>query len=122
MLGAGGPMVDPIPIEVTGERFEAMVLRSEVPVLVDFYGSMCAPCKALAPTIDALAREYSGRAVVAKMNAEAFPMTCVEYGVTGLPTVLIFNHGEVVKKRVGLRSKSDLSSAIDDAISTSESL
>lgn len=104
------------PIELTQDSFEARVLRSEMPVLVDFYGSLCAPCKALAPTIDELARDYAGRAVVAKLNVEDHPMTGVEFGVGGLPTVLVFKDGFVVSRMTGMRSKSDFVVALDRAI------
>lgn len=92
--------------------FEKEVLQSDVPVLVDFWADWCMPCKALGPTIDELATQYAGKVKVGKLDTEANRETPVKYNIQAIPTVLIFQGGEVVQKFVGLTSKKDFEAAL----------
>lgn len=87
--------------EVTDQTFEQEVLKSDVPVLVDFYATWCGPCKVSAPTIEALAEEFEGRIKVVKSNVDEGAKYAMEHGVRGIPAFLLFNNGEVVGTFVG---------------------
>jgi len=102
-------------LEFTDANFESEVLQSGQPVLVDFWADWCMPCKALGPTIDELATEYSGRVKVGKMDTEANRETPVKYNIQAIPTVLIFKGGQVAQKFVGLTSKKDFQAALAGA-------
>lgn len=97
----------------TDDNFDAEVLNSAVPVLVDFWAEWCMPCKMLSPTIDALAEEFKGRAKVGKVDTDSNRETAVKYGISAIPTVIIFKNGEVAKKFVGLQSKNDFAAALE---------
>lgn len=99
-------------LEFTDANFESEVLQSSQPVLVDFWADWCMPCKALGPTIDELATEYSGRVKVGKMDTESNRETPVKYNIQAIPTVLIFKGGQVAQKFVGLTSKKDFQAAL----------
>jgi thioredoxin len=90
---------------VTDADFEAMVLRSATPVLLDCWADWCGPCHALAPTIDALARDYAGRVLVAKLDVDANPATASHYAVQGIPTMLLFRGGQLVDRLVGVQPR-----------------
>ncbi len=94
------------------DNFETEVLKSQTPVLVDFWADWCMPCKALGPTIDELATEYAGRVKVGKMDTESNRETPVKFNIQAIPTVLIFKGGQVVQKFVGLTSKKDFQAAL----------
>jgi len=100
-------------MEFTDGNFEAEVLNSDRPVLVDFWADWCMPCKALGPTIDELATLYKDRVKVGKMSTEENRDTPMKYNIQAIPTVLLFQDGEVVQKFVGLQSKKDFQSALD---------
>ncbi len=102
-------------LEFTDGNFEEEVLKSEVPVLVDFWAEWCGPCKALTPIIDELATEYAGKAKVGKVDTDANRDVSMKYSVSAIPTVLLISAGEVKEKFVGLRSKSELAAALDGA-------
>ncbi|GMU34858.1 MAG: thioredoxin [Planctomycetia bacterium] len=108
-------MAGPDTLEFTDANFESEVLQSGQPVLVDFWADWCMPCKALGPTIDELATEYSGRVKVGKMDTEANRETPVKYNIQAIPTVLIFKDGQVAQKFVGLTSKKDFQAALAGA-------
>jgi thioredoxin 1 len=97
-------------------NFEAEVLQSSVPVLVDFWATWCAPCKAIAPTIDAIAAEYEGKIKVGKVNVDDSQVTPSKYGVRGIPTVILFKGGKVVDQVVGAVPKSQLEALITKAL------
>lgn len=100
-------------IELTAANFETEVLDSNQPVVVDFWGQGCAPCSALAPTIDELADEYAGKIRVGKVDAGSHPELVSRYGVTSIPTVVLFVNGQPGKTWVGLHRKSDYTRALD---------
>ena len=98
---------------VTDASFEADVLKAEQPVLLDYRAEWCGPCKMLSPILDEIAAEYAGRLKVAKMNIDDNQNTPSNYGVRGIPTLMIFKNGAVEATKVGAMSKSQLSSFID---------
>jgi len=101
---------------VTDSTFETMVLKSEVPALVDFWASWCAPCRAIAPIVDEMAQEYSGRIRVTKMNVDDNPATPGRYGVRGIPTLILFKGGKVVDQLVGAVPKNQIKELIEKAL------
>lgn len=95
-------------IELNAENFEAEVLQSDKPVLVDFWAEWCAPCRMLAPTISEIANDYDGRLKVAKLNVDHFGDIAARYQIRGIPTILVFNDGEVHDQIVGAGSKENI--------------
>ncbi len=104
-------------IEVTDSTFEAQILKSDIPALVDFWATWCAPCKAIAPIVEEMAEEYSGRVKIAKMNVDENPATPGKYGVRGIPTLILFKNGEVVDQVVGAVPKDQIKELIDKGLS-----
>jgi thioredoxin len=101
---------------VTDDNFESEVLRADTPVLVDYWAEWCGPCKMIAPILDEVAKEYSGRLKVAKLNVDDNPSTPPRYGIRGIPTLILFKKGEVEATKVGAVSKSQLTAFIDSHI------
>lgn len=101
---------------VTDTNFEQEVLKSEQPVLIDFWAPWCAPCRAIAPMIDELANEYSGRLKVVKMNVDDNPNTPMRYNVRGIPNLLIIRNGQVKTQIIGAVPKQSLVKAVDTAL------
>ena len=101
-------------IEITDNNFETEVANSPLPVLVDFWAEWCGPCRMLAPTIEELAEEYTDKIKVGKLDTDNNRDTAVKFGISAIPTVILFQNGEVAKKFVGLTSKSDLKAALDE--------
>jgi len=95
-------------ITLTDNSFEADVLKSDVPVLVDFWAPWCGPCKMIAPILDAIAEEYSGKITVGKLNVDENTESAGKYGVRGIPTLLLFKGGEVAATKVGALSRAQL--------------
>ncbi|MFA7094976.1 MAG: thioredoxin TrxA [Gammaproteobacteria bacterium] len=100
-------------IHVTDETFEEDVLKAGEPVLVDYWADWCGPCKMIAPILDEIAEEYSGRLKVAKLNIDENPNTPPKYGIRGIPTLMLFKNGNVEATKVGALSKSQLASFLD---------
>jgi thioredoxin 1 len=99
-------------LEFTDANFESEVLKSSVPVLVDFWAEWCMPCRMLTPTIDALATETAGKAKVGKVNVDHHQGVAVKYGIQSIPTVMLFKNGQMVKKWVGVVQKGTLAEAL----------
>jgi thioredoxin 1 len=100
-------------LEFTDDNFEAQVLQSAQPVLVDFWAPWCGPCRALAPTIDELSNDYSGKVRVGKLNTDDNPKVASDFGISAIPTVLVFKGGAVVDRFVGVQPKPKMASVID---------
>lgn len=100
-------------LELTDANFEQEVLNSDTPVLVDFWAEWCMPCRRLAPVIDKLAGDYAGKVKVGKLDTDANRETSMKYGISSIPTVLLFKGGEISQKFVGLRQERDFKDAID---------
>jgi thioredoxin 1 len=98
---------------VSDESFETDVLKSTTPVLVDFWAEWCGPCRAIAPVLEELSVEYSGRVVVTKLNIDQNPASPEKYGVRGIPTMLLFKNGMRSASQIGPASKSDLKVWLD---------
>ena len=98
---------------ITNKNFEEEVVKSEVPVLIDFWATWCGPCRMIAPEVEALADEYDGRIKVGKVNVDVEEELAVKYRVSSIPTLMLFEHGEPVKKVVGYRTKDALVDALE---------
>ena len=103
-------------IYVTDDNFEAEVLNSSDPVLVDYWAEWCGPCKMISPILDEIASEYTGKIKVAKLNIDDNPQTPPKYGIRGIPTLMLFKNGNVEATKVGALSKSQLTAFIDSNI------
>ncbi|HEX9663299.1 MAG TPA: thioredoxin [Candidatus Binatia bacterium] len=102
--------------EVGDNNFETEVLKSDLPVLVDFWAPWCGPCKAIAPIIEEIASEYAGKLKVAKLNVDDHPATASLYGIRGIPNLIILKDGAVKEQIVGAAPKAKLVSAIEKAL------
>lgn len=100
-------------LELTDANFESEVLKSDQPVLVDFWAEWCQPCRMLGPTIDELATDYQGKVKVGKVDTDSNRDTAVKYGIQSIPTVMLFQNGEVIKKFIGLSPKATFSEELD---------
>ncbi|HHB12584.1 MAG TPA: thioredoxin TrxA [Chromatiales bacterium] len=103
-------------VHVSDDSFEQEVLKSDKPVLVDFWAEWCGPCKMIAPILDEIAEEYDGRLKVAKLDIDDNPQTPPKYGIRGIPTLMLFKNGEVEATKVGALSKSQLTAFLDQNI------
>ena len=103
-------------LDITDANFDSEVLQSEKPVLVDFWAEWCGPCKVLGPIIDEVAPEYDGKVKFTKLNIDQYPETAPKYGIRGIPTILLFKNGELKTTSVGVLTKSELNTLLDDNI------
>lgn len=99
-------------MNVTDASFDSEVLKSNVPVLVDFWAPWCGPCRAVAPTVDAIASEFAGRVKVVKLNTDEEQAVTVKYGVGSIPTLMVFKNGEMVERVMGNRPKAELAALV----------
>jgi thioredoxin 1 len=104
------------PQEVTDTTFDADVLKNDLPVLVDFWAPWCGPCRMVAPIVEELSTEYSGKVSFFKMNTDENPAVPSKYGIRSIPSLLIFKGGELKGTIVGFRPKSDLKKRLDEAL------
>jgi thioredoxin 1 len=100
-------------LELTDQNFEQEVLKSQTPVLVDFWAEWCMPCKMLTPTIEKLAKDYTGRVKVGKVDTDSNRDISVKYQISAIPTVILFKNGQVHQKFVGLRQEREFKEALD---------
>lgn len=103
-------------IKVGDDNFEAEVIRSDLPVLIDFWAPWCGPCKSIAPVVEELAREYGGRVKVTKLNVDDNPITPSRYGIRGIPNLIILKGGTVKEQIVGAVPKARLVDAIEKVL------
>ena len=103
-------------IDVNEENFDSVVINSGKPVLVDFWAEWCGPCKMLTPTIEALAEEYKDTSSIVKINVDDSPAIATKYGIRSIPSILLFNNGDVIEQRVGAVSKDELAGMLDKII------
>jgi thioredoxin 1 len=102
--------------QVSDSSFDGDVLKADVPVLIDFWAPWCGPCRAIAPIVEELAGEYDGKLKIVKMNVDDNPQTPAQYGVRGIPNLILFKDGEVKQQIVGAVPKAHLVKAIDDVV------
>lgn len=103
-------------LDITDATFEETVLKSDKPVLVDFWAAWCGPCRMVAPIVDELSKEYEGKAVVGKVDVDANQEFAAKYGVRNIPTVLVFKDGEVVGRQVGVAPKNTYAEVLDQLL------
>jgi len=103
-------------LEVTDQNFDQEVLKSDTPVIIDFWAAWCGPCKALSPVVDEIAKQYQGKVKVGKMDVDKNQATPMRYGVRGIPTLLVFKGGQVREQIVGFVPKETIEKAIDKSL------
>jgi thioredoxin 1 len=99
-------------IPVTDTNFDVEVLQAGTPVLVDFWAPWCGPCRAVAPAVDAIAKEFAGRVKVVKLNTDEEQEVAIKYGVVSIPTLMVFKNGEMVERVMGNRPKAELAAIV----------
>jgi thioredoxin 1 len=110
------------PLHVTDAEFEKVVLKSTLPVIVDFWAPWCGPCRMVAPILDKLAKEYDGKLIVAKVNTDEDSQWAMKYGVQGIPTMLFVANGKVIHTQVGAMPEMPLRQVVDQFLSIAVSV
>jgi len=100
-------------LTITDDNFEELVLKSEKPVLIDFWAEWCGPCRVVGPVVEELANDYEGKAVVGKVDVDSNPNISMQFGIRNIPTLLFFKNGQVVDKQVGAVPKNVLAAKLD---------
>lgn len=100
-------------LEITDSNFEELVLKSDKPVLIDFWAEWCGPCRMVGPVVEELAKEYDGKAVIGKVNVDNNANISTTYGIRNIPTLLYFKNGQVVDKQVGVAAKAALAAKLN---------
>ena len=101
---------------LSDSNFDESVIKSKVPVLVDFWAEWCGPCRMIAPTVETLAEDYQGKITVGKLNVDDNPNTAMQFGIRSIPTLLLFKDGDVVESIVGMADKTQLQAAVDKVL------
>ena len=104
-------------VVVSDAEFDQTVLKSDKPVMLDFWAEWCQPCKMLTPTVEELAGEFEGQVLVGKLNVDDNPKTATNYGIRGIPTLLFIKDGQVVQQLVGVKSKAEIKKVIEETLS-----
>lgn len=100
----------------TDSNFNEQVVNSDLPALVDFWAEWCAPCKSIAPIVEELAGEYQSKVKIGKLNVDENPKTATQFGIRGIPTLLLFKEGKVINQMVGVKSKNEIQKNLDNNI------
>jgi thioredoxin 1 len=103
-------------LELTDSNFEEIVLKSDKPVLVDFWAEWCGPCRMVGPVIDELSEDFEGKAIIGKLDVDSNQISAAKYGVRSIPTVLLFKDGEMISRQVGVAPKQTYEDVINSAI------
>ena len=103
-------------LEFNDDNFEELVLKSDKPVLIDFWAAWCGPCRMIHPIMDQISEEYNGKAIVAKVDIDANQKFAAEYGVRNIPTVILFKNGEQFAKQVGVAPKATYTAKLEEAL------
>ena len=103
-------------VHVSDSSFEQDVLKSDLPVLLDFWAEWCGPCKMIAPILDQIAAEYAGKVLVAKMNVDENPKTPMKFSVRGIPTLILFKNGQLEGQKIGAVRKADVAALLDSKL------